>query len=1087
MDNLSIQSNSSDLTPELINKLVDEYAPIVYLHLSEKFMPMDAKEYFDKTNHVETGPKETWYLEITDEEMKKGNINNAKCYVRIGYTPDCTNLIAIQYLFFYAYHGPDQAFISIPSKDNTYDLAPFNEHDGDWQSISVLVNPLSDTLLGASYMQQGEQHFYTPNQIERIDGQIVVYSSLNGHVSYVDPAPHPSNEENFSELFTFYLKNVTDRGTPWNTKTKCEIIEDMTGLTSTEVPDWAKYKGQWGKVRELQRNEITAISEVANYSELFADVLWEILLDIANDKEHVTGPTGPLSKDNYLSSILSPVENSLNWAVNSIITDFSVTNHWSQHKYYSTIQCADIDGDGAKEVIARGPYGIVATKYTDNNWTQLANGPCWNDDGGWSNPMHYSTIQYADIDGDGEDELIARDELGIIAYKYTLQKWEKLSRGPAMPDKGNWINPQYYSTIQCADIDGDGKDELLVRNADSILAYKYMRFGWSQLINGPALSDEKGWGNPMYYSTIQYADIDGDGAAELLARDAFGIVAYKYTAEEWQELTRGPAWNDENNWNQEQYYSTIQCADIDGDGIDELLARDPEGIVAYKYTEQGWIELADGPALSDQKGWGSPQYYSTIQYADIDGDGVDELLARDPFGIVAYKYTEQGWIELGRGPGLSDQDGWDQPQYYATIQCADIDGDGTDELLAKAASGLVVYHYTGQGLIQLANGPAWSDQQGWNKPEYYSTIRCGDFDEDGTCELVARDKFGILLYKYTRQGWKQLDRGPDWSDDKGWNKPEYYSTIQCGHFEGKYDNLFARTPSGIESFKYTEQGWKKLYGGTDWSDDKGWNKHEYYSTIQCWTWGNWGDRIIGRNSEGIQIYWYTGEVIYTFPWLGPKLSDDKDWNKPEYYSTIQCADIDGDGVEEILARDRNGIVAFKYYQELEEDWVELNRGPAWSDSANWKYVKHYSTIQCADIDGDGAEELIGRSVYGLYVYKFTPEGWKRLNDALIWMDADGWGDPEYYSTIQSADIDGDGAYEILGRGPNGIEVYKYIGEDWHLFARFPIMSDKDGWNKPEYYSTIQCADIDNDGKDELFARGPSGIVIYKYNAPKIVD
>lgn len=34
-----------------------------------------------------------------------------------------------------------------------------------------------------------------------------------------------------------------------------------------------------------------------------------------------------------------------------------------------------------------------------------------------------------------------------------------------------------------------------------------------------------------------------------------------------------PQWADANDWSEARYYSTIQLADIDGDGADELLAR----------------------------------------------------------------------------------------------------------------------------------------------------------------------------------------------------------------------------------------------------------------------------------------------------------------------------------------------------------------------------------------------------------------------------------------------------------------------------------------------------------------------------------
>src|SRR5262249_55754691 len=145
---------------------------------------------------------------------------------------------------------------------------------------------------------------------------------------------------------------------------------------------------------------------------------------------------------------------------------------------------------------------------------------------------------------------------------------------------------------------------------------------WSPMAPGPQLSDAGGWNKAEYYSTLQCADIDGDNCYEILARSAAGIIVFKLDkgTNVWGALPDGPGWSDAGSWNQPSYYSTIQCADIDGDGCAEILARGAEGIVAFKLDKatNGWRALANGPGWSDAGGWNHPSYYSTIRCADID-------------------------------------------------------------------------------------------------------------------------------------------------------------------------------------------------------------------------------------------------------------------------------------------------------------------------------------------------------------------------------------------------------------------------------------------------------------------------------------
>ncbi|MEU4222269.1 VCBS repeat-containing protein [Actinoplanes sp. NPDC026623] len=224
----------------------------------------------------------------------------------------------------------------------------------------------------------------------------------------------------------------------------------------------------------------------------------------------------------------------------------------------------------------------------------------------------------------------------------------------------------------------------------------------------PAFSDADGWAQPQYCSTIRCADVDGDGKAEVLARGVSGVQVW--------DLDQGDLWagwpsladlTDAANWNQAQYYSTISYADIDGDGRAELLARGAAGIRAYEFdpATRTWSRLPDGPPLSDASGWGDKRYYSTIQCADIDGDGRAELIARGAAGIQAYKFdpATRSWNLLPAGPPLSDASGWGMQQYYSTIQCADIDGDGRAELVARGGAGLIAYKFTGVAWQSMAD------------------------------------------------------------------------------------------------------------------------------------------------------------------------------------------------------------------------------------------------------------------------------------------------------------------------------------------------------------------------------------------------
>ena len=405
------------------------------------------------------------------------------------------------------------------------------------------------------------------------------------------------------------------------------------------------------------------------------------------------------------------------------LAGFTGRSALSQERVLAPAQVA-----GSDVLLARSASGIEVWAFEGGAWQQLPNGPPWSDAGDWNRPEYYSTIQTGDVDGDGRAELHARGAAGMRGWEYEDGAWQQLPNGPAWSDAAGWNQPQFYSTIQTGDVDGDGRAELLALNADALEVWTLGENGWQPLAGASLQGDPTVWNAPEYYSTLQTADLDGEGGEELLFRRATHVEVATFDGNGWQLVLGGPQWSDAAGWNKPEYYSTIQTADVDGDGRAELLARSASNVEVWALGENGWQQLPGGPAWSDAAGWNAPQYYSTIQTADVDGDGRAELLARSASGIEVWAFDGSGWQQLPNGPPLSDAAGWDAAEYYSTIQTGDVDGDGRAEQLARSASGIHVWQFDGTAWQQLPNGPAWSDAAGWNAPEYYSTIQTANIE-----------------------------------------------------------------------------------------------------------------------------------------------------------------------------------------------------------------------------------------------------------------------------------------------------------------------------------------------------------------------
>lgn len=194
----------------------------------------------------------------------------------------------------------------------------------------------------------------------------------------------------------------------------------------------------------------------------------------------------------------------------------------------------------------------------------------------------------------------------------------------------------YNAVTSMTALRADGTGDMVARDTSGVL-WHYKGSGNPSAPFLKRTEVGKGWG--IYNQLTGARDLNADGIADLIARDASGVLwFYKGTGTAGAPFAArvkiGPGW---------QIYNMLtDTGDITADGKADLIARDTSGVL-WLYKGTGNAAAPFAARVKVGPGWG---IYNVLNGpSDLSGDGRPDLIARDSSGVL--------WLYKGTGSGTA--------------------------------------------------------------------------------------------------------------------------------------------------------------------------------------------------------------------------------------------------------------------------------------------------------------------------------------------------------------------------------------------------------------------------------------------------
>lgn len=247
-------------------------------------------------------------------------------------------------------------------------------------------------------------------------------------------------------------------------------------------------------------------------------------------------------------------------------------------------------------------------------------------------------------------------------------------------------------------------------------------------------------------SSGSFADLDNDGDLDLLVGEYLGVMQYfRNTGSSTAPAFAAPVANP-FGLTATYYIAFPAFADMDGDGDKDILVGEYKGALQYFQNTGTASAPAYAAVVTNPFGLTATTGYSMPAFADIDGDGDQDLFVGDAPGAIQY-FQNTGTASVPAfAAAIQNPFGLTSQSSLATPNLTDLDGDGDKDLIAGDGNGNFNYFKN----VGTASVPSFSAAV-VNPFNLAQTINFSipvfvDLDADGDKDLFVGEDVGVIKY-----------------------------------------------------------------------------------------------------------------------------------------------------------------------------------------------------------------------------------------------------------------------------------------------------------------------------------------------------
>jgi len=340
-----------------------------------------------------------------------------------------------------------------------------------------------------------------------------------------------------------------------------------------------------------------------------------------------------------------------------------------------SVTTADVNGDSKPDLIVANVHDNTLSVLL-NTTAPGATTPSFATQQTFATELNPDSVTTADVNGDGKPDLIVANA-NNNAVSVLLNTTAPGATTPSFATQHPFVTGMNPVSLTAADVNGDGKPDLIVANAASLTV--------SVLLNTtapgattPSFATQQTFATGANPRCLTAADVNGDGKPDLIVANQ-GSDTVSVLLNTTAPGATTPSFATQQTFATGTHPVSVTAIDVNGDGKPDLIAAIPNDnnvSVLLNTTAPD----ATTPSFATQQTFATGTNPFSVTAADVNSDGKLDLIlanANDNTLSVLLNTTTPG----AAMPSFAAQESFATGTAPQSVTTADVNGDGKPDLI----------------------------------------------------------------------------------------------------------------------------------------------------------------------------------------------------------------------------------------------------------------------------------------------------------------------------------------------------------------------------------------------------------------------